>query len=284
MARRRTTDEGGGTKKREFETAKWNALGAFGKAIEPIRRVQAQLNPTAVAGAEEAGYNAYENLLRSYKPTTVSGGGAASQKARVNQRYANVLQKMLAQGKYGTAAGALLSEQEKANQELMNLLGGMETQGRTQIQSSADALAAMLSGQQNPYANFQAQTAQATPELQQLLQSQGASTDPLAQYAAAIQSANAGQQSAFQNMVQNLANTWQAGQTQRIGDVAAQRQAALDALTNQAAIQGLAAQQQIAGQRAEAAASKEADRMRILEALLQAMGQGARVRNIGRLI
>jgi hypothetical protein len=98
------------------------------------------------------------------------------------------------------------------------------------INSSMDTLTKQLQAQANPFADFQAQQTQTTPELSSLLQSQGVSQDPLQQYAAAINAQNSGQAKAFGNMSDTLGRIYTQGQQGMISDVGQQRTDLLNAL------------------------------------------------------
>ena len=128
----------------------------------------------------------------------------------------------------------------RARKRALRLLEQTQGQRQQQITGGYEQLLNSLQQMQNPYANFQQQTTQVVPELQQLLQAQGASTDPLAQFAAAMQSADTGRQNAFADMMNQLSAIWQASQGQRAADVRAQQNIDLQELANQAAMQRLA--------------------------------------------
>lgn len=220
-----------------------------------------------------------------------AGGGSTTTKPASKPRkprkssqdiYAQALQQMLTGGSYGQGADELLKVQTQGNQQLQQLLGNIATQSEGTINTSAQALQSMLQGQQNPYANFQAQAAQATPQLQQLLEAQGAQTDPLAQFVAATNMANQAQAGAFQNIAGTAGNAWQQGQQQMLGSVEAQRLADIANMGNMRQQQEIALQQQLAGFQQQAAASKEQSRMQMMQMLLAAIQAGGRPRG-GRL-
>lgn len=106
-------------------------------------------------------------------------------------------------------------------------LSAMSQQG---INNSMDSLTRTLREQVNPFANFQAQQTQTSPGLQQLLQSQGVATDPLQQYASAINAQNTGQATAFQNLADTLGGFNTANQQGMINDAAQQRSDLLNQL------------------------------------------------------
>lgn len=138
----------------------------------------------------------------------VSGSGGPS----ALDRYTQQLQQMLTSGAY-----------RKPYEDLQSQLQGLYGQAGTQIGSSMDALKASLQGQANPYAGFQAQQTQVTPQLSELLASQGVSQNPLQQLAAATQAQNAGQAAAYNNLVGSMGQIYGANQAGNISDVDAQR-------------------------------------------------------------
>ena len=106
---------------------------------------------------------------------------------------------------------------------LLKALTGLGDYAAGNVNSSMDTLMQTLGNQSNPFANFQAQNTGTTPELQQLLQSQGVSTDPLQQYATAINAQNMGQASAFQNQANTMRDIYGANQAGSMADVGQQR-------------------------------------------------------------
>lgn len=114
---------------------------------------------------------------------------------------------------------------------LMTALSNMYGQAKGQINSSTNNLVDFLNQQKNPYANLQAQTVQATPQLQELLQSQGVSTTPLQQLATVTQAQNAGQTTAYNNLINSLNGMWDAGQMQQQQNVQTLQDSNLQALT-----------------------------------------------------
>lgn len=106
---------------------------------------------------------------------------------------------------------------------LLKALTGLGDYAAGNINDSMNVLNSTLQAQTNPFANFQAQNTSTTPALQQLLQSQGVSTDPLQQYAAAINAQNMGQASAFQNQANTMRDIYGASQQGSIADVGQQR-------------------------------------------------------------
>jgi hypothetical protein len=113
---------------------------------------------------------------------------------------------------------------------LLKSLRGLGNNAARGINSSMDELTRTLQSQANPYSNFQAQNTATTPALQQLLQSQGVSQDPLQQFATAINAQNTGQANAFQNQANTMRDMYTANQQGSINDVAAQRAQLLNSL------------------------------------------------------
>jgi hypothetical protein len=118
-----------------------------------------------------------------------------------------------------------------------------------------------LQAQTNPFANFQAQNTQTTPELATLLQSQGVQQDPLRQYAAAINAQNTGQATAFQNIADTLGGFNTANQQGMIADAGQQRSDLLNQL-----------QGSVFGTGARLMGKQAPNRNAIVQMLLQAMG------------
>lgn len=205
--------------------------------------------------------------------SSVPGRGGA----RPIDRYASALASMIRGGRFGGGSQNATSGAEAQNKLLQDLLGQFRTQSEQEINTSTGALKSLLESQQNPYASLQARAANVAPELQQLLASQGASTDPLAQYAAATQQANQGGVDALNQLYQTLGANWQAGQQGAIGDVEAQRQDLMRGLTANTQAGQFSLQQQLAAQQQAAAQSQAALRQKYLQMLLNAASKGARV-------
>jgi acyl-CoA-binding protein len=146
---------------------------------------------------------------------------------------------------------------------LLKALTGLGDYAAGNINSSMDSLASTLQAQTNPFADFKAQQTQTTPELSQLLQSQGVSQDPLQQFASAINAQNQGQATAFQNQADIMSKIYGANQTGSIGDVAQQRAGLLNQL-----------QGNVFGSGAELMGKKAPDRNAIMQMILQAMKVG----------
>ena len=107
--------------------------------------------------------------------------------------------------------------------DLLKALTGLGDYAAGNINSSMDSLVSTLQAQKNPFADFKAQQTQTTPELSQLLQSQGVSQDPLQQFATAMNAQNQNQATAFQNQADIMSKIYGANQTGAISDVGQQR-------------------------------------------------------------
>jgi len=143
---------------------------------------------------------------------------------------------------------------------LLKALAGLGDYAAGNINESMDALNKTLGAQTNPYANFQAQNTSTTPELAQLLQSQGVSQDPLQQYAAAINAQNTGQADAFKNQANIMAKIYGANQTGSIADVGQQRADLLNQL-----------QGSVLGAGKSLLGKNPANRNQVLQMILEAM-------------
>lgn len=147
-----------------------------------------------------------------------SGAAAADPKQEALNRYTRTLQDMLTKGSYTTQYDNLLTS-------LNRLYGGDDGTGgaKGQINTSMDNLKTFLGAQANPYAGFQAQAASTSPALTEFLQSQGAGTSPLGQYASVVNAQNAGAGTAFQNLANTLGSIYGANQSGQLSDVEQQR-------------------------------------------------------------
>jgi hypothetical protein len=143
---------------------------------------------------------------------------------------------------------------------LLKALRGLGDYSAGNVNSSMDALTQTLQAQTNPFADFKAQNTQTTPALSQLLQSQGVSQDPLQQFAAAINTQNTGQATAFQNQADTMRDIYGANQQGAIADVGQQRAGLLNQL-----------QGNVLGTGAKLMGKKAPDRNAILQMILQAM-------------
>lgn len=150
---------------------------------------------------------AYDDTSKTGK-TGVAGGGGP----RAIDMYTRQLQKLLTGGAYA-----------KPYSDLEAKLGELYGQAQPRIDTAMTNLETTLKGMTNPYANFQAQTTQVTPQLSQLLASQGVSQTPLQELAAVTNAQNAGQSTAFGNLVGTLKSIQDASQQGMLQDVASQR-------------------------------------------------------------
>lgn len=207
-------------------------------------------------------FNAFTKGKKSAADSLGAGAGAGAGGSGPNalDRFTRQLQAMLTGGSYG-----------KPYDDLQTNLANLNQQASGTINSSMDALKTALQGQANPYANFQAQSTQVSPELSQLLASQGVPTTPLEQMAAATQAQNTGQATAFQNLVGSLGTIYGANQAGQISDVDAQR----------ANLQNMLAQQ-AQGMGAQLAEKKQGRQSELLTMLLSSLAKGGRP-NAGRL-
>lgn len=202
----------GGTKKRTSNTTPKqtyvrNLAGAPTKTARNIINYKGS-QPTDLTsqdlGATES--DAYTNAL---KALTAGAGGTGNTSLN---RYTRMIQNMLTSGSYN-----------KPYEGLQSQLETMYGTANKQIGSYMDTLKSALQAQTNPYAGFQAQQVQTTPELASLLESQGVSKSPLEQLAAVTQAQNTGQSTAYQNMVNSLGNIYGAQMAGGITDVDRQR-------------------------------------------------------------
>jgi hypothetical protein len=146
---------------------------------------------------------------------------------------------------------------------LMSTLRNLGNSAAGNINTSMDALTQTLQAQANPFADFKAQQTQTTPELSQLLQSQGVSQDPLQQFAASINAQNQGQAAAFQNQANVMRDIYGANQAGSISDVAQQRSDLM------AQLQG-----NLFGTGARLMGKQSPDRNAVLQMILQSMKAG----------
>lgn len=193
--------------------------------------------PTPTSGdmglytGEEVAPTDLSSLLRGFIGSSGGDGGMSAkeqfelEQAKASQRalnrYARSLQEMLNTGSYRTNQDQLLAnlaQQYQASSPVVN--------------ASIDALRSQISGMQNPYENIQVQTAQASPQLQQLLESQGVSATPLQEFGAALQAQNQGQAAAFGNLAQQLASGFEQSRGTQLTGAESQRAALLSALEN----------------------------------------------------
>ena len=199
----------------------------------------------------------YERNLQGASPTNVKNIlGITDESATAPTQ--DELNKLKQSGANPASAGSGKGGSQYAGMlKALQQLSAMSQQG---INSSMDSLTRTLQAQTNPFANFQAQQTQTTPGLEQLLQSQGVATDPLQQYATAINAQNTGQAKAFQNVADTLSGLNATNQQGMIADAGQQRSDLLNQL-----------QGSIFGTGANLMGKQAPDRNAIIQMLLQAM-------------
>ena len=111
-----------------------------------------QMTPEEAKAQAEALYKQFFPSQAAPKAATGASGPSAL------DRYTRQMQQMLTSGSYG-----------KPYQDLESKLGELYGQAQPQINDAMTNLQTTLQGMQNPYANFQAQTTQVTPELSHIL-------------------------------------------------------------------------------------------------------------------
>ena len=212
--------------------------GRGGKAPITAAKVlkDAGITPTEDDAAAKAGQAAYENALAALKTQAAMGTGGGGGLSPMD-RYTQQLQHMLVSGSY-----------RQPYDQLQTQLQGLYGQAGGQVNTAMDNLSSFLQGQTNPYAGVKAQETQVTPALSELLQSQGVSTNPLQQLAAVTQAQNAGQASAFNNLVGTLGSIYGANQAGQISDVGQQRADLQNQLNMANLSAGSQIQQQASGQ------------------------------------
>lgn len=143
---------------------------------------------------------------------------------------------------------------------MLDALKKLSEMSQGTINQSMNTLTERLQAQANPFANMQIANTQTTPDFANLLKSQGVPTDPLQQFAAAINTQNTGQADAFKNLAGTLSGFNQENQQGMISDVAQQRADLLNAL-----------QGNIFGTGSKLIGNKNVDRNAITQMLLAAM-------------
>lgn len=223
----------------------------------------------------QGGVGGFSDLLRLFGTMSSGGGGGSAEaaKAKAELQKQRMLQRNL--NRYGGLIAGMINDGGYRSQQDA-LLGELQKQysaATPTINTAVDALKAQISGQVNPYANIQAQQVQVTPQLQQLLESQGVSTSPLQEFASTLQAQNAGQAAAFNNLSQQLAGGYEAGRTGQLTGADAMRAQALAALEGARAGYGTQLESQAATARND-----------LLGLLLNAVGQGANVPGLDALL
>lgn len=185
----------------------------------------------------------------------LGGGGTTAM-----DRYVRSLQKMLTSGGY-----------KKPFDDLTSQLGAMATTAQDTVGTSMDELKTFLQGQTDPFKGLTAQQTAVQPGLAALLQSQGVATDPLQQYANTVNTQNAGQATAMQNLMNTLGGLYGANRTGAISDVE----------TNRANLQSQLAASQM-GMGAQIGQQALTQQNQLMELLMKAISEGGRPRK-GRL-
>jgi hypothetical protein len=222
----------------------------------------------------QTGAGGFSDLLRLFG--SMSGGGGSSAeaaKAKAELEKQKIMQRNL--NRYGGLIAGMINDGGYRQQQDA-LLGELQKQysaATPTINTAVDALKAQISGQVNPYANMQAQNVEVTPQLQQLLESQGVSATPLQEFASALQAQNQGQATAFNNLAQQLGGAFETGRTGQMTGAEAMRAQALAALEGARAGYGTQLESQAATARND-----------LLGLLLNAVGQGANVPGLGDLL
>lgn len=233
-----------GTEMARIKRATQNKAGIESKGGTYFSPWDTAKGGAAGGGSEAAGEAAATEFLNKQRIPGGGGGAGTPGRNASLDAYTRLLQSMLnkgsysepsddlmtgLQGLYGQGQTDLQSQYDTGAGKLKELMG---TAGGT-INTSMDNLQSALQAQKNPYESFVAQQAQAVPGLNELLASQGVSSDPVARLAAAFNTGNAGQAAGFQNLANSLGTIWGANQQGMIGDVAQQRAGAQTDLANQ---------------------------------------------------
>ena len=107
--------------------------------------------------------------------------------------------------------------------KLQGQLTGAYDKSTRDIDQAYGSLESLLRGQANPLADYQAQEAQVSGGLAELLGSQGVSNLPVQQLGAALQAQNTGQADAFQNLANVMRDLYGASQQGSLADVGRMR-------------------------------------------------------------
>jgi hypothetical protein len=107
--------------------------------------------------------------------------------------------------------------------KLQGDLTGAYDQSTKDIDQAYASLEALLRGQTNPFANYQAQRSEVSGGLAELLGSQGVSNLPVQQLGAALQAQNTGQADAFQNLANTMRDIYGSNQQGSLADVGRMR-------------------------------------------------------------
>jgi hypothetical protein len=197
--------------------------------------------PVPAAGTEgytgetvEGGMS-FQDILREFGIGSGGSGGSsgrmtakeqfeleqAKAQQRALNRYARGIQSMLDSGSYRTA-----------QDDLLNTLTQQYQSATPTINSAVDALRSVISSQENPYLNAQATVTQVDPQLEQFLQSQGVSTEPLAGYAATLQAERQARADAYNRLNESMRTNYETQRNAQTTGAEAMRTALLGALEN----------------------------------------------------
>ena len=193
---------------------------------------------------------AISDVSRDYPESTIGRGGGMT----AMDRYTQSLQKLLRGGGY-----------RKPFDDLTSQLGTMATQAQGTVGSSMDQLKSFLEAQRNPFEGITAQQTSVQPDLANLLQSQGVATDPLQQYANTVNTQNAGQATAMQNLMNTLGGLYGANQAGALSDVE----------QNRANLQSQLAASQM-GMGAQLGQQAMGQQQNLMQMLLDALSKGGR--------
>lgn len=158
-------------------------------------------------GEEVAGVSSWQDVLGGLFGLGGGGGGGGGMSAkeqyelqqaqatqRALNRYARGIQQQLDTGSYRTAQDDLLAR-----------LGKQYSAATPIINQSIDSLRTAIEAQTNPYAGLQAQVSEVSPQLSQLLESQGLSTDALGQFGSVLQAQAQERGNAYNEMAKRMA-------------------------------------------------------------------------------
>lgn len=241
-------------------TIRGGRSGRGGKAPITAASVYAKrgITPTGEDAAAMAEDKAYKDtqaaLAAQIAAQSAAGQSGGTSGPNAMDRYTRQLQKMLKSGSYMNPYN-----------DLMAKLSTMYGSAQGQINTAMDNLSSTLQGQANPYSGFQAQQTAVTPQLTELLKSQGVSASPLEQMAAATKAQNTGQADAFTNLVGTLGSIY--GANQKSAQAAGEQQRAN--LLDELAMSQLGIGSQIAQQ-------GRTQQSNLVELLLKAIAKGGR--------
>jgi hypothetical protein len=226
-------------------------VGGYEKERKATKQLKSRRS--VVEGSEKG----KSTLDKDYGPV---GGAGGKKRLSPMDQYTQSLQKLLRGGGY-----------RKPFDDLTSQLGTMATQAQKTVGSSMDQLSSFLQAQKNPFEGLTAQQTAVQPDLANLLQSQGVSTDPLQQYANTVNTQNAGQATAMQNLMNTLGGIQGANQAGALADVE----------TNRANLQSQLGASQM-GMGAQIGQQATGQQQQLMQLLLDALSKGGRPRG-GRL-